>query len=353
MRFYAILALGALLAAPASAARTKYIFDGVGVYGTNSLTAKQIEEKIGEQARRYYNRRGVKSKMVKREAARMRKKIAADVKKMGDFAWLQLHEIRVPSEDGQRHYLFFFEVIEKKDMSRRMPFRDAPKDTVKDTSGLLEAYAKYDAAGWALVRKNELRVERQDCPAYYCTWGGARPELARLQAAFSGKVTPYKKLLIQVMQEDKDPARRANAIYLLTYHGDGAELSNAISHGLIDPSAKVREAAMNVYTDIAIYNSELPIPVHQILRHLDFPLPEDRDRALSLMLSLANNPDYRSFLLHKASTPILKLLRDGSPANREMAHTVLRLMSDVEYKRDDYEAWEKWVWKARREKSGE
>lgn len=347
------LAMIVLLSAASTEAKPKEVVFDVEIYGSSKISAQMIQDKFGADLKRYLQRKSVKSKMVQKEAADLRVKIVAGVKALGGFSWLELEEVRLPSEEGERPTLFMFEVVEKEDMARRMPLSTPPKGAIPDNSGLLEAYAAYDKAGWDLVRKNELKVDRNECPAYYCTWGAATPELGRQQEGFSGRVANYKDLLVKILAEDADENRRAQAVYLLAYLSDGAEVSNLISGSLFDPSDKVRGAVMAVYTDIAIYHKDVPIPVHQILRLLDLPFSGDRSRALALMLSIANNPDYRQFILHKASPAMLRLLRVKHPINRQNAHTVFTLFSGLDHPATDVEAWDAWFWKARREKPEE
>ena len=65
----------------------------------------------------------------------------------------------------------------------------------------------------------------------------------------------------------------------------GADVSRVIAPAWKDPDAAVREAVANVYNDIAVYKPEVPIPVNQILRVIDYPYADDRSRALALLLT--------------------------------------------------------------------
>ncbi len=354
LRFCLIALAAALLAAPASARPAKrrpnrYVLDSVGVYGTNRIRPNQILTKFGETIKKYFRKKGYKrSGSAAREAKKIRAAIVAGVKKEGDFGWVEMNEEIARREGRVKHILVMFEIIEKKDMATRLPFKTPPTTAVADNSGLIAVYAKYDQTGLELAREGTISYDRQECPAFYCTWGTAGDRLMMEQERFEQDVPSYKDALSKIMREEKNPQKRAYAVLLLSYIDDGAELSNLISGGLTDPSDVVRDAVMRVYNDIAIYHNEVPLPVHQIARLLDFPYAQDRERALALMLSIADNKNYRQFLMDTVSDQILRLLRSKHPNNHKMAHTVLTMLSDQDFPDTDFEKWEQWVWKTRR-----
>lgn len=354
LRFCLIVLAAALLAAPASARPAKrrpdrYVLDSVGVYGTNKLLPDHILKKFGETLKKYFRKKGYKkSGSAAREAGKLRAAIVAGVKKAGDFGWVEMNEELVRRDGRVRHILVMFEIIEKKDMATRFPFRTPPTAAVPDNSGLLAEYAKYDQTGLDLAREGTISYDRQECPAFFCTWGTAGDRFLMEVERFEQDAPSYKDLFSRIIQEEKDPQQRAYAVLLLSYLGDGAEVSNLISTGLTDPDDQVRDAVMRVYNDMAIYHHDVPLPVHQIARLLDYPYAQDRERALALMLAIADNKDYRSFLMDTASDQILRLLRSKHPNNHRMAHTVLTMLSNQEFPATDFEKWEQWVWKTRR-----
>ena len=162
-----------------------------------------------------------------------------------------------------------------------------------------------------------------------------------------------EELLTKILREDHEPKNRSFALYLLAYLESGPKVMEHVNYGLLDPADEVRDAGMDILTDIAIFQKDIALPIELVIKMLDFPSPNDRSRALSLMLTLASRKDYRDHLLFQASDQFLKLLRSKHPTNHEMAHIVLRLLAGEDFPERDYNAWDQWVWKARRKNISE
>lgn len=344
--------VGLLGAAEARAARQTYSLGAFEIAGSTRVATDVARQRlagpIDDILRQWhYRKRPVNEKKI----ADLRDALESQLRALGGFGWTKLEILDLTKDDAAnpKPLLFLFDVVEKQDLATRLPLRSAPAQSIRDSAGLLDAYAQYEKLGWDLVNQNKLSVDRQDCPAFYCTWGSATPALAELERRFAQDVPNYRELLRGAARDDRDPARRARAMYLLTYLSDGAEVSAAVAEGLLDPSDKVRAAAMQIITDMAVYHAETPVPVDEVLRTLDFPFPEDRNRALALFLSIASSADYRDFLLYKAGDRILPMLRSRHPVTRSNAYTALTILSGEGFPENDHDAWDRWLWKAKRE----
>lgn len=352
MKKISLLVVAALIVAagPSMGARvrTPFVIKDIQVYGSDDVSPEQIRETQGDLIGKFLRKKALRSKKSRRLAKELREELVSAVREQGGFGWVRLKLVTLGLDDaGRRPVMILFDVIEKRDMATRFPFRSEPVGEVDDVSGLIELWRGYAKRGRDAERAGE-DVERLDCQAFYCIEGISDSEAERLDDEFSDRVPKYRDLLVRIMQEDKDPERRAIALYLLTYLRVGAEVSRVVSRALLDPSPRVRDAAFDVFNDIAVEHREVPVPIHEIARAMDFPYPEDRLHALAVMLSLADHDDYRDFLLHSASKRIVKHLRLKNPSTQEMAHTVLTLLSGESYGSRDYDAWEKWLWKMSR-----
>ncbi|MFC1680131.1 hypothetical protein ACFL2T_07990 [Elusimicrobiota bacterium] len=329
-----------------AASSRQYVLKDIQVYGSEAVSPEQIRESQAELIGKFLRKRGMISNKAKRLRKELLRTLESNVKELGDFGWVRVRLVERGLDDGKRPTLFLFDVIEKKDMATRFPFRSKPVGQVDDVSGLIELWQGYFQKGKDAVDMGESGVDRLDCPAYYCIEGVPDEDSRRLEQQFAKRVPDYKDLLVKIMREDKSSKRRASAVYLLSYLNEGAEVSRLVGRGLLDPSQRVREAVFNVFNDIAVQHREVPLPIHEIARAMDFPYPGDRLHALAVMLSLADHDDYRDFLVTSASDRIVKHLRLKNPSTQEMAHTVLTLLSGESHGSRDYDAWEKWLWKA-------
>ena len=120
-----------------------------------------------------------------------------------------------------------------------------------------------------------------------------------------------------------------------------------VSSGIGDPDPAVREAAVTILNDMAIHRQDVQFPVREMARLLDHPGAQDREHGLALLLSLSGNKDYTSLIYGPPADQVLRLLRSKHPGVRRMAHTLLGVLSGEDRKPDDYEFWDKWLWRAR------
>jgi hypothetical protein len=358
LRISAVFGLIALVfcgsAADARKRKTIYKSKAIQIYGSQRLSEADFEKKFGPQIKAWLDARSRGTKKDRARARSLRKRLVAAVKQRGEFGWVRLTEAQLESKRNVKYLLLMFDVIEKKDMATRYPFRSAPTKTVEDKSGLINDWMRFYSLGWQRVRSGEVPAERGDCPAFFCPEGiqEGHSEIDALKDKFDNKMPSNEAGIAKVLEQDKDPKRRAAALYLLSYLDDGSKVAEYAARGLFDDSSTVREAATAVFSDLTVYHKDVPVPVQKVTRLIDSPYPEDRGRALALVLSLADNPDYESFIISTVADEIVKLLRVKNSANKEMAHTVLTILSGEVYPVDDYDAWENWLWKTRKERAG-
>ena len=339
----------AVFAAPARAARVRPAVKFLEINGSSKVKPSDFSEKHSKTIEKLMFTQVRSSTKASLEAEKLKDILVSSLKEMGDFGLVEMDLIKLDWNDSEKPVLLLFEVIEKQDMATRFPFRSVPQGEFPAIQNVLDAWSRYEEAGKKYERTLESVPDRPECPAFYCVWGSLTPELAKLEEEFLALVPPNEEMLGRAMQEDKNPKNRANSVFLLSYLRDGASVSRYMSYALMDPDASVRDAAISVLNDMTVFHPEVPIEIHVINRLLDVPYPKDRTKALALMLNLADNDSYRPFLIQTASKQILKILRTRHPNNHDMAYTVLSLLSRENIARRDYDAWDRWIWKARQE----
>lgn len=330
-----------------AASHTRWELGGVEFYGSENADSAKVAERYGDDIRHMLNRWGG-SKVAKRQAEDMRAALEKKVKDANGFGWVRLDVVQLGREEGgPMKALLMFDVIEKAAMAERYPFRPAPTKDVKDTSGLIEQWAAYSEVARASALSGVGELKRTACPAYYCPEGNGGPEMNAFESKFREAVPGYKQLLLQILREDADPSKRARSLYLITYLPDASDVTALVSSGIGDPDASVREAAVTILNDLAVHRQDVQFPVREMARLLDYPGAQDRQHGLALLLSLSGNKDYTSLIYGPSADRVLRLLRTKHPGVRQMAHTLLTVLSGETHKPDDYEGWDKWLWRAR------
>ncbi|MFA5138152.1 MAG: hypothetical protein WC728_02880 [Elusimicrobiota bacterium] len=327
----------------------RYRLQDVEVHGSDRLSCDAVRAKFDPDIKTYLVKLAGQSKKAAADAEKLKAALEKGVQSMGGFPWVRVDVAKGDERDGTTDVVLMVEVVEEKDMASRMPLRPAPLRDVADTSGLLEAYGRYQDVGWAIFREGKIGLERAGCPAFYCTWGSGTPELKSLETQFVEGVPIYEKLLREVLAEDKDPVKRSRALLLLAYLREGRAVAELATSALLDADAQVRESAMGIFNEMALYHPKVPLPLREIARLFDYPDSGDRGRALAFFVTISSDEDSRSFLFGETADRVLELLRTKHPMNHEAAHRLLCLLSHEKYGDRDYEAWSAWLLKMRKE----
>jgi len=354
VNLWSILLSVVLVASPSfHAEAASRVLKDIEIYGSEKVTTEDAAKALGGKIRAYMGADSSRGKRSKKRATTLKGTVEDELKKMGGFGWVRLRLIDLSRKDGKIGVLALFDVIEKEHMATRFPFRDVSDKDVKDPGGLLADWKNLTSTAKERVHSGTTKVERGECSAFYCPEGAGGERIVALDKKIDATVRSYREALMQVLRLDKDSRDRAAAVYLLSYLDEGSAVTAMVREALKDPSRRVRDAALDVFNDIALYHKDVPLPIHEISRLMDYPHPDDRTRALALLLSIADNKDYESFMVGTAAPQIVKLLRQKNPTTQEMAHTVLTFLSGESFPAQDYDAWEDWLWKQRRKISEE
>ncbi len=319
---------------------------GIDVYRSEQVTTDQLKQKLGSMLSDYARLRYENHKNREKERARLHDQLESSVRAMGKFAFVKLYYGEYITSAERTVYLTF-DLVDAKDAAQRMPFHAPPIGTPTDPGGLITSWQQYDVLGTSLMNQGNLSViERPECPGFFCKWGSSTPELAALERKLADGAEKNKAALTKAAKEDADPARRSSALCALSYVQDGGEAARVAADGLSDPSADVREAALGILSDIAIYHKTVVVDISRVVAALDFPTVSERGKALGLLVALADTDAYKSFLTTRATPKLMPLLRLDQPANHDSAFTLLSVLSQQPFGQHDYDAWEDWAQKA-------
>ncbi len=342
MRIALFSALLVCAAAPASAQSTATL-RGLDVYRSAVLTDAKAREMFGPRLKQFVLDRNEATPGALEKAEALRVEMQKEAAALPGVKWVDLHISEYFTSVDHAMYAVF-DVVDDADASR-LAFSPEPKGQVADPGGVIAAWRAYVARGEALSRRGEMPLDRPNCPGFYCLWGGT-PELDSAQQAFVDAAKKGKsEALKRVLLGDSDGADRADALFVLSYSPSGLEVASLCHDALLDPDARVRGAALQVLADLANHHPELAIALDHILPRLDDPSAGVRGKAMGLLVPLAEREAYRQVML-KAAPRMAALLRMSQPESRDLAFTLLGLLSKKSYDRQDYLSWDSWAAKA-------
>ncbi|MBI4346497.1 MAG: HEAT repeat domain-containing protein [Elusimicrobia bacterium] len=329
-----------------TAAAGEMVLDGIDVYGTERLTVADADVRYGKAIRELVRLKSRDTKAASRSADELRKRLEDQIRTEWGFAWTRLSFSDYFAEGTHKAFVNI-DVVETKDRASRWPFKKPPAKTVPDPGGLLATWSKYNDLGWSLFKQGALSVTHDACLSFFCEWGAQTPELRTYEQKFVDSAKDHKEGLLKVLREEKDPAKRATAVYLLAYLPDANEAARLIAEALDDPEVEVRGAALRVYADFAVHHKEVFLPITRLPAALDFPTAEDRNKAISVVAGMASNPIHRRFLILRLSDHILHLMQSRQPSISDSAYAALGILAGEGFDRRDDVSWARWLERAK------
>lgn len=336
--------LSALLLAAAlpAAAQSTATLRGIDVYRSDVLTEAAARARFEVRLKQFVGFKNQRLPGGDEKAEALRAEMQKEAEAIPGVKWVDLHASEYFTSTDHAMYATF-DVVDADDASR-LAFSPAPKARIPDPDGVIEAWRAYVAQGEALSRRGEMPLERPNCPGFYCLWGGT-PALDSAQQAFVKAAKEKGESLKRVLRADADGAERADALFVLSYSASGGEVSSLCHEALLDPDARVRGAALQILADIANHRPDQAIALDHVLPRLDDPSAAVRGKAMGLLVPLAEKDKYRAQML-SAAPRLAALLKLHQPESRDLAFTVLSLLSKKSFDRSDYAAWDAWAAKA-------
>lgn len=339
---HALLAAFVLAAAGGARAQSTATLRGIDVYRSAVLTSAEARQRFEPRLREYVSLRNVRTEGSREKAEEIRRAMEGQTRALPGVAWAELRVSEYFTSVDHAMYAVF-DVVDRSDSSR-LAFSPAPKGAAKDPDGLLAAWKRYVAAGEAVSLRGEMSVERPNCPGFYCLWGGT-PELDGAQKAFVDGAAAKGDELRRVLRASADGEARAAALFVLSYSTSGPDVTALCHESLSDPDASVRGAALQILADIANHHPELKISLERVLPRLDDPVFSVRGKAMGLLVPLADRDAYRPGMM-PAAPRLTQLLRLNQPESRDLAFTLLGILSKKSFDRQDYASWDSWAAKA-------
>lgn len=336
------LLLAFALAFPAAAQLT---LEGVDVYGTTRLTVEDAKARYGRVFADVTRLKGRRAKAADRSAADLLRKLEEQIRSEWKFAWAKLTWHDFYADGGQKGFITI-DVVEPEDKAARLAFKKPPVQSLPDPGGLLAEWDRYMELGWSLFKQGQLSVTHDACLSFFCEWGAQTPELRAYEEKFIAQAKDHKDALLKVMRGEKSPAKRANAVYLLSYLPDANESSKLIQDALDDPESDVRGAALRVFADFAVHHKNVFLPLMKLQASIDFPTADDRKKAMAVIAGMASNADHKRFLITKVGRRMLNLLQSQQPGMGDTAWAALGILSGESFDRRDTLSWERWLERA-------
>lgn len=309
------------------------------VYGSKKLTVDDLCEKYASELNklRLLIHNGQKESE-RLDITKTRESLSEKIREDYSLSYVRISTILY----SDKEVYITVDIVEKDDVNRRLHFNVLPDINQYVSDSLVDSWIEYEQKGFELFLQDPNNIKFSQCPGFHCLHGFEHPALVIYGEKFTAEVPKHKSRLVEILYKAKNPKKRAAAGYLLAYINDPYELCDILTSSIFDPSSQVRNSVMRVIGSLASQNKLKNFPTEKIVIALNFPDTTDRNKALYVILSLVDQPEYAEYFKLHARNLLVDNLKMKQPNLHKTAYAILNKLG-LEFDEYDYVAWEKWA----------
>lgn len=269
-----------------------------------------------------------------------RQQLLEKIKEEFGFYFVDFQTVFYP---GNKNVYTTIEVINKSQPERlRFVNNRTVKKIENKKDDLINKMLQFEIIEARLLMENKIDLKKNSCPVFHCVTGFNHPQLKPYLKIFNTGVIKEKKLIIDTLNKDADPERRAAAAFLIGHFSDPKEIISLLSTHVGDSSEAVRNSVMRVIGFTMEKAKIKQIDANPFLRLLDSPYTTDRNKALLVLSIIADSKSSKNLILQKGKNQLLALLELKQPNNHDLAYVILKKISGKDFGENNISAWEKW-----------
>ncbi|STX39349.1 HEAT repeat domain-containing protein [Legionella feeleii] len=317
----------------------------VDIYGLDEKQSEKIIKKYANKVATieglFLNRRREKNNDSDLDTLLLKKKaLLNEIKNEGDFLHVDFNTIFYP---GNKNQYTTIEIVQK-DQPERLRYINAEyAKNYKLKDDLINQMITFCNLEFQLMINNQLNLKDISCPVYHCISGFHHPKLKPYLEIFNTGAIKEKKLIINTLNEDPDPSRRAAAAFLLGHFKDPNEIISLLMMHVKDRDSGVRNNVIRVIAATMFKAKINHIDVLPFLDLLASPETTDRNKALGVLAKAAESQDEKKIIIQKGGENLLAILKIKQPNNHDIAYLILKKVSGKDFGDSNIAAWKKWL----------
>lgn len=208
---------------------------------------------------------------------------------------------------------------------------------------LITQMMQYENLTLQLMMTGQFDQGSHACPVYHCISSFDPPKLKPYLLRFNQGVIAEKQRIIRTLRTDPDPQRRASAAFLIGHIQDPNEIITLLIPSVTDPESAVRNNVLRVI-GTTLYKSRIThLDAKPFIALLDSPYLTDRNKALNILLLIAENPAMKQQIMQASGQQIVELLQLAQPNNHDVAYSLLKKITYQRFGDQQFAQWRDWV----------
>jgi len=268
-----------------------------------------------------------------------KEKLKEEIKKYGSFSYVDINTIYYPAN---KNYYSTIEIINHDQADRRRFLDNTKPQKYPLKNDLINKMIVFRNMEFKLILTNQLNVEKIPCPVYHCVTAFTHPQLKPWLAIFNTGVINERKLILETLNTDPNPERRAAAAFLIGHFHDPKEIISLLLPHVTDSNSGVRNNVMRVIGATLFKAKINTINVQPFIDLLDSPETTDRNKALYILLGAVDSPLSKKLVIQQAGKKLLALLELKQPNNHDISYEILKKVSGKDFGDTNSSLWKDW-----------
>lgn len=307
-----------------------YAAQNIDLFGDDSSKGQEILSIYSHDVKslaNLYNKIDIKyqhniPEKIQAKIQKKRKNLQEAIKHKGHYIYADYESVYYPDEN--KSYITI-EVIKPEEKNRLQWVKVARDDSAinNEKNDIIKTMQNYVNEGVKLILSQQLDVSKINCESNHCLFGFDHPNLKPYKNKFAQGVIRDKALIINTIRKDKDPRRRAAAVFLVGEFKSAQEIVSLLRQYVSDGDDEVRNNVMRVIASTMHKSGIKKIDVKPFIALLDSPYEADRNKALFVLYEAADLPDQNKTIRLLAENKLKLLANLKQPNNKIFAMQIL------------------------------
>ncbi|MFC3908684.1 hypothetical protein ACFORL_06285 [Legionella dresdenensis] len=266
------------------------------------------------------------------------------IKKEGNYSFVDFQTVFYPND---KNIYTTIEVIKANDSSRlkfvNAAVKQPEKKQPKRKKDLIDQRIEFDNYEMQLMQQGKIKPGKYECPVYHCVTGYAEPRFKPYLAKFNTGAVRQKKLILDTLNHDPVPERRAAAAFMVGHFTTPDAVFAALLPHVNDSDEGVRNNVMRVIGSTMDKAQKYDLDLTPFINMLNSPYGSDRNKALYVLLYATHYEPNKKIIARQAGAKLIDLLALKQPNNHDTAYQVLKEISGEHFSDQDITGWKKWM----------
>ncbi len=324
------------------------------VYGVSAEESQKILQRYGKRIANIFEEihqgktQDPSGFFESKQAEQLHKKLAKtldEIKQQEHYAYAWPEAVYYAGND----YCVTLDVVTDKQKDRLHFIKNKlhPRKNYPKKHDIIDKMDEYSLIGMELFLADELKKTSEDCPVYHCSMGFHHPKLKPYLEIFNEAAQQQKTLILNTMNTDPDPERRAAAVFYVGHFKNPHEIISILLPHLNDPDEEVRNNVIRVIAMTSAKAEIIDIDPKPFLTLLDSPSLTDRNKSLFVLSATAKSKLVKQYLIQHGQESLLAILAMKQPDHHDIAYNILKEISGQDFG-NNIEAWRSWFKKSKK-----